>query len=285
MAADFTPTAPPDIHPAAGDPARWPVRARWLAAPLIAAGALAARAAGVSFAAAGVALIAAGALICNAGLQRWSRAQPDALNTVEGRARFVGWQVALDSAALGGVVYLTGGIGSPVLFLLLVPACCAALLLPAHQAWGAAAAILAALTLMGLAELAGWLPHHPLLLRGEKLTPVPGGWELAGSLLLFTAVLLPIAGLAGSLVRRHHKRLHALDRLREAERTFNRKLQTLFSILETIGSTHPLEQVLATAAAEAARWPAARSIGASSKASPSSPAGSRSGRCSSSGKP
>ncbi|MCU0538959.1 MAG: GAF domain-containing sensor histidine kinase, partial [Desulfobacterales bacterium] len=34
---------------------------------------------------------------------------------------------------------------------------------------------------------------------------------------------------------------------------FNRKLQTLFSILETIGSTHPLEQVLATAAAEAAR--------------------------------
>ncbi len=253
MAAVFTNAAPRDLHQALGVPTRWPVGARWLGAPLIAAGALAALAAGVSFAAAGVLLIAAAGLLYNAWLHRWSRAHADFLGTAAGRARFMVWQVALDSAALWGVVYLTGGTGSPVLFLLLVPACCAALLLPARQAWGAAAAILAALALMGLTEIAGWLPHQSLLFRGEDLTPRTGAWGLAATLLSFTAVLLPIAGLAGALAGNLRRDFLELNQLRETEKAFNHKLQTLFSILETIGSTHTLEQVLTTATAEAAR--------------------------------
>ncbi len=75
----------------------------------------------------------------------------------------------------------------------------------------------------------------------------------ATTLLRFTAVALPIALLAGASLRMLRRQLLALGHFRAAEAEFNHKLQSLFSILETIGSSHSLEQVLNTATAEAAR--------------------------------
>ncbi len=253
MAARFTETAPSDARQALGPYVRWPVSARWAAAALVASAAAAARAGGVCLALSGMLLIAAAMAAANAGLWNWSQRHGERLGPTEGRQRFARWQVALDSAALIAVVYLSGGLGSPALFALLLPVCCAALLLPAPQAWGAGTGILAALALMGLAELAGWLPHQPLIFRGEDLAPAPGAWGAAAALAGFTAVGLPIAWLAGARVRRLHRALATAGREQEAGAEFNRKLQTLFSILETIGSSHSLEPVLNTATAETAR--------------------------------
>jgi signal transduction histidine kinase len=253
MAARFTETAPIDAHRALDPYVRWPVNARWAAAALIASAAVAARAAGMSFAVSGILLIAAGVLFYNAWLRRWSQRHAGRLGTADGRERFALWQVSLDSAALSAAVYLSGGLGSPALVALIVPACCAALLLPAPQAWGVGTCLLGALALMGLAELAGWLPHQPLILRGEDLAPAPGAWGAAAALGGVTAIGLPIALLAGASLHRLHRRLLALEQHRAAEAEFNRRLQTLFSILEVIGSNHTLEQVLNTAAAEAAK--------------------------------
>jgi signal transduction histidine kinase len=253
MAAGVTDTAPISPLPSLDPYVRWPVSARWAAAGLIAFAALAAWGAGVSFPLFGMLLVAAALLAANAWLRQWSQRLGDRLGTPEGRARFARWQVALDSAALWAAVYLSGGLGSPVLFALLVPACCAALLLPAPQAWGAGTGILAALALTGLAELAGWLPHQPLIFRGEDLAPAPDAWGTAAALARFAAFGLPIALLAGAILRRLQRRLAALEREREAQARFHHQLQTLFSILETIGSTHTLEQVLETATAETAR--------------------------------
>lgn len=182
MTARFTETAPIDARRALDPYVRWPVNARWAAAALIASAAVAARAAGMSFAVSGILLIAAGVLFYNAWLRRWSQHHAERLGTADGRKRFVLWQVSLDSVALSAAVYLSGGLGSPALFALIVPACCAALLLPAPQAWGVGTCLLGALALMGLAELAGWLPHQPLILRGEDLAPAPGAWGAAATL-------------------------------------------------------------------------------------------------------
>lgn len=253
MAARFTETAPIEVRQALDPYVRWPVNARWATAALIACAALAAWAAGVKFALSGMILIAAAVLAANAWLRRWSQCHGDLIGSPEGRERFARWQVALDSSALWAAVYLSGGLGSPALFALLVPACLAAVLLPAPQAWGAGTGILIALALTGLAELAGWLPHQPLIFRGEDLAPAPGAWGAAATLARFTVIALPIALLAGASLSRLQRRLLCLEREGNAQAQFNHKLQTLFSILETIGSTHSLEQVLNTATAEAAR--------------------------------
>ena len=253
MAARIANAAPNDRRPALDPYLRWPVNARWAAAGLIASAALAAWGAGARVALFGIFLIAAAVLAANALLQRWSQRHGELLGTPEGRERFARWQVALDGSALWATVYLSGGLGSPLLFTLLVPACAAALLLPAPQAWGAGAAILLALALMGLAELAGWLPHQPLIFRGEDLAPAPNAWGTAATLARFTVIALPIALLAGARIRRLQRHLLRLEHEAEAHARFNHKLQTLFSILETIGSTHTLEQVLNTATAETAR--------------------------------
>jgi signal transduction histidine kinase len=245
-------TAPIDLRQALDPYVRWPLKARWVAAALIAAAALAARAAGVGISLSGMILVAAGLLVANAWLRRWSQRETELLGTPEGCERFARWQVALDSTALWAVVYQSGGLGSPALFLLLVPACYAALLLPAPQALGTGAAILGAVALTGLAEIAGWLPHQPLSFHGEDLAPAPGAWGVATTLTCFAAVVLPIDLLAGASVRRLRRDLLALGHLRAADAQFNHKLQTLFSILEVIGSSYSLEQVLNTAAEEAA---------------------------------
>mgnify|MGYP001074521260 CR=1 FL=1 len=112
------------------------------------------------------------------------------VGTPEDRRRLTLWQVALDAAALWAFACLSGGVASPVVFGLLLPVCCAAVLLPLRAAHLFCAVLLTVLGLTALAELSGRLPHLSILYQGRELTPLPHPLPLAANLGIFGAVAL-----------------------------------------------------------------------------------------------
>jgi signal transduction histidine kinase len=160
--------------------------------------------------------------------------------------------VALDAAALWGFTCLSGGVASPVVFGLLLPVFGAAVLLSPRSAYLFCAVILAGLSLTALAELTGGLPHPSIVYQGRELAPLPHPLPLAANLGIFGAVALLAAHFTATVVHTLRRQVDDLGRLRQAETDFGRKLQTLFSIMEGIGSALKLEQVLTTATAEVA---------------------------------
>jgi signal transduction histidine kinase len=232
---------------------RWLVRIRWGAAAGVLAAVVWAVAAGVVFAAWKFILVLGFILAYNTWIYQRSRRRPDdRLSTPDDGRQLTHWQVALDAAVLWGFTCLSGGVASPVVFGLLLPVFCSAVLLSPRSAHLFCAVILAGLGLTALAELTGGFPHPSILYQGRELAPLPHPLQLAANLGIFGAVALLAARLATTVVHTLRRQVDDLGRLRQAEADFGRKLQTLFSIMEGIGSALKLEQVLNTAATEVA---------------------------------
>jgi len=245
----------PENRPPGGalEQTRWLVRIRWWAAGGVLTAVVGAAAAGVVFPAWQFLLILGFVLAYNSWIYRRTRERPDdRVGTPEDRRRLTLWQVALDAAALWAFTCLSGGVASPVVFGLLLPVCCAAVLLPLRAAHLFCAVLLAVLGLTALAELSGRLPHLSILYQGGELTPQLHPLPLAANLGIFAAVSLLAVRFAATVVHTLRRQVDDLGRLQQAESDFGRKLQTLFSIMEGIGSALELEQVLTTATAEVA---------------------------------
>jgi len=245
----------PENRPPGGalEQTRWLVRIRWWAAGGVLTAVVGAAAAGVVFPAWQFLFILGFILTYNTWIFRRSRGRPDdRVGTPEDGRRLALWQMALDAAALWGFTCLSGGVASPVVFGLLLPVCCAAVLLPPRAAHLFCAVLLAVLGLTALAELSGRLPHLSILYQGGELTPQLHPLPLAANLGIFAAVALLAVRFAATVVHTLRRQVDDLGRLQQAESDFGRKLQTLFSIMEGIGSALELEQVLTTATAEVA---------------------------------
>jgi hypothetical protein len=300
----------------------WPIRIRWWAAPGLMAAVLAAQAGGVTFTAWTFILIAAFVLIGNALIYRNFSRREDALSSSPAeRRQMVAWQATIDCGALYAITYFSGGVTSPFVVGFLLPVFGVSVLLPCAQPTGSAASSWRA---CAWRPWRSWSAGCPISLsfQGIDLVPAPTrlkSWPPSDC----WAGMFLTAGLTGSVIRTFRQQVRDLERLRETEVIFNRRLKSIVSILETIGSVHDLRQVLETAVAEVAsvmqvkgasvkllsedgkllRYAAAfglpdamvrekvveversPSTSASSKASPLSPARSRPGRCSSSARP
>jgi signal transduction histidine kinase len=112
--------------------------------------------------------------------------------------------------------------------------------------------VLAALGLTALAELWGWLPHPTIFFHDVELVPASHPLRTLAFLGVLGAVAFGTAALAGSTTHTFRRHVQDLGRLQETESVFSRRLQSIFSILETIGSVHDLHRVLETAVAEVA---------------------------------
>ena len=232
---------------------RWPIRIRWWVAPGLLGVVLAARAAGVMFTAWTFILIAAFVLIGNALIyQRLCRREDLLSISAAKRRQMVAWQAALDCAALYSITYFSGGVTSPFVVGFLLPVFGVSVLLPLRTAYGFCGTVLAGLCLTALAELGGWLPHQSIFFQGIDLVPAAHPIKILATLGLLGGGMFLTAALSGSVIRAFRQQVQDLERLRATEVVFSRRLNSILSILETIGSVHDLRQVLETAVAEVA---------------------------------
>jgi K+-sensing histidine kinase KdpD len=241
--------------------ALWPVRIRWWAVACLVAAIALARGAGVSFPFWTFLAIAAAIIGYNLLLFRLSSGRHSKLTaTAAGRRRFTLWQAGLDSAALWALVYLSGGIRSPAVFGFLIPVFCVSVLLPGKTAYRFCAAVLGGVALALAGDLLGFLPHPAIAFRGRELFPAADPATGAASLTCFGAVAFLCSHFSASVVHTFRRQVRELGRLQQAEANFSRKLEALFSIMEAIGSTGQLQQVLDTAVGEVARVMQVRGI-------------------------
>jgi len=246
----------PDLRAAWGElhEFSWrPVRIRWWAALGFLAAVLGMRAAGAVFPAwpfvLAVLFLLAGNIVIYRTFARRKDLRPRSARELH---QLVSWQAAVDGIALWAVTYWSGGVISPLAAGFLLPVLFVSLLLPARTAYAYCGIVLAALGLTALAELWGWLPHQSVYFNGAELVPAAHPLRTLTFLGVLGTVALGTAALAGSATCTFRRQVQDLDRLRETEAVFSRRLQSIFSILETIGSVRDLHRVLETAVAEVA---------------------------------
>ena len=146
------------------------------------------------------------------------------------------WQSALDCSAVCMLAYLTGGISSPASFLLAIPVGVAATRLIPRSAYIFTACVLAGVTLFAVCEQAGWLP--------QPSPTAPYFEPFSFNLLTLYLTVVTIAWLGVSMANATRKNIRTLEDLCESQARLNQKYWRLFSMIQTIGSTPNLNQVL-----------------------------------------
>jgi signal transduction histidine kinase len=229
------------------------IRIRWAVAAGLLAGAAAVRAAGASLLGAAFILAAIFLFVGNSLIYRSYCRWEKACNRSPQRGRrLCMWQALADSAALWVLTYYSGGAASPAAVGFLLPILYASACLPGRAAFAFCAAVLTVLGLTALAEHLAWLPHHSVIWLGRELAPPPTLGRTVAALGVLGAVAFPTAALAGSMIGRFQRQALDSDRLHQTERVVSRRMQSVFSILETIGSARELRHTLDTAVAEVA---------------------------------
>ncbi len=229
----------------------WFVRLRWWVPPFIVAGILAARLMGVEFAIRQVLLVAAFVLAYNIVFFALGRRFREERLPEERRFhRFAYWQVALDYAAMFLLIHFTGGAASPLIFFFIFHIIFASILLPPRSAYGFSVLVVVGMGLIALTEYLGWIPHHPLLFQGRSTDLAQQPFHMVVALGFFAASVFITAFSTTAIMRMLRKRIVDLGELSESVSILNNRLQSLFLMIQAIGSAHRLEQVLPVVASE-----------------------------------
>jgi len=227
------------------DRSLWFVRLRWWVPPSIVAGTAAARAIGVGFPVVEVLLVAAFILLYNIvffAVSLQYREEP--IHEGGPFRRFAFWQVVLDYAAMFLLIHFTGGAASPFIFFFIFHIIFTSILLPPLSAYGFAALVVAGMGLIAASEYAGWIQNHSLLFRGSAINLAREPFHMFVELSFFAASVFIAAFSTTSVMTMLRRWILELGKLSESVNLLNNKLQTLFSMIETIGSAQHLEQVL-----------------------------------------
>lgn len=238
----------------------WFVRLRWWVSPFIVAGTLAASLLGFQFAAVpllGVAAFVFAYNVCFALLGR--RLPEDPL--LEGRFhRFAYEQVALDYAAMFLLIHFTGGVASPLIFFFIFHIIFTSILLPPRSAYGFSALVVAGMGLIAGAETVGWIPHRPIVFRGMSVDLAQKPFHMAVALGFFAASVFITAFSTTAIMRVLRRRIRDLGNLSESVSVLNDKLQSLFSMIQAVGSVQRLDQLLPLVTGELGRVMAVKGI-------------------------
>ncbi|HAK94380.1 MAG TPA: hypothetical protein DCM87_05115 [Planctomycetes bacterium] len=192
---------------------RWLVRVRWIVAGVMALGALAAHAIGLTYPPwplLGIAIAVAAYNVLFALAAPRLLAPPVDLRRVHG---YVNTQIGADFFALLVWIHFTGGPLSPFLAFFVFHLVICGLLVGRRTTVIHAFWVLASLIVMGVAESQGWLRHHPPIDEGAA-RPIDATLHLLTVGSVTGVTLITVAVLVGGIANRLRHRERELDEAR-----------------------------------------------------------------------
>jgi two-component sensor histidine kinase len=191
---------------------------------------------------------------CNAAFffigRRLERLQP---REVKPYTRFAHLQISIDLLVLILVVYVTGGIESPLLLFILFHIILAGILLPPSHCYFYALSVLLVLGLLASSAHFGLIPSHPPLL-GSPLKPAGRTLpETAVPFAIFSAVVLICAYLTTSLKTTLRIKGRELLRISLKLDGSLSRLTALYEMVKEMGERNDLKELMDGATRHAAR--------------------------------
>ena len=167
--------------------------------------------------------------------------------------RFTYWQVGFDYGTMFLLIHYTGGLASPFIFFFIFHITFSAIFLPRRSTYSFAAVAVAGMGLIAASEYLGWIPHHDLLFEGKAIDLGQRPFRLIVILGFFSGFVFITAISITAVMRMLERRILDLAELTEAVTTLNDKLNTLYTMTQTVGSKQHLERVLSIVSSELAR--------------------------------
>lgn len=232
----------------------WLVKLRWWVPPSITAGVAVAWRIGVKFAAIPLLVVACFILAYNVIFFFWSRRiyeRPQ--EEVKYIERFTYWQVGLDYGAMFLLIHYTGGAASPFIFFFIFHIIFASILLPSRSAYGFSALVAAGMLLIAAAEYLHLMPHYALYFRERAIDLAEQPFHMMAEMAFFTASVFITAFSTTSIMRQLRRRIVRLADLSDAVTLLNNKFQTLYAMIQAIGSAQRIDLVLKIVTQELAR--------------------------------
>jgi hypothetical protein len=236
---------------------RWFIRLRWWVPPSIGAGTVVARLLGTEFAAKPILLVAAFILAYNIAFHAWDRRAGKEPERQRERIQGITYlQVALDYFAMFLLIHYTSGPVSPFIFFFIFHIIFASALLPPGAPYAFAAIAAAGVALIAAGEYLGWIHHHPIIFRGDTLNLADQPYQamkitlMVTTLSFFAVSMFITAFVMSPIMRLLRKRIVDLAKSSETLTRLNNQLNALFFLVQAIGSTHRLDQVLDTVTSE-----------------------------------
>ena len=158
--------------------------------------------------------------------------------------RFDCLQFIMDFIALFMLIHLTGGIASVLIFLFIFHIIFASTILPKASGYGFAILAVAGMAAIHISDYTGFIKSHPVVFSGKIITPVLSPIQSLLILIFFAASIFFTVFLASAFVSNIRRRVYRLADLTEAEQNLNRRLNSLYTMTETIGSVKNLPMVL-----------------------------------------
>lgn len=162
-------------------------------------------------------------------------------------------QIICDFIALYGLIYLTGGIRSPLLVFVVFHVILAGILLSPWSCFGYCFSVTAVLS--GLMVLEVWqvLPFQPWVTQGPLWHQRPAFPEILPAFALFVAALFIVAFLVTSLKISLQKKGRELLRVSKELDTANVKLTALYKMATALGGCTELQALMDSATRHAAQ--------------------------------
>jgi len=182
-------------------------------------------------------------------LKRLERAAVPAASTFD---RFAKVQTGLDWLAMILLVHFSGGVESPLIFYFIFHLIIASILLSPRACYFFATLAALAMTALALLEYGGYIPHVSLGFIPVSL--YQNGLYIFSILTFFTTCLYISVYLATSVTVNLRRKDEELLRLQRDLSNAYQRIQTLYKVTKTVGSTLDLNEVLnliAQSAAEA----------------------------------
>jgi signal transduction histidine kinase len=177
-----------------GERSRWLIRLRWWIPPSLGLATLFLSWVGVEFEA--LALLGIGIFICGYNVffyLRDSRLRSKGNGENIPSQRLIAWQVGFDYVAIFLIVFYTGGISSPFIFLFLFHVILTAILLPKGWARLYAGGVPSGLLLIGVLQSLGSIPVFSLVFQSQKIALAEHPFQGWMVFLFFTGFVLIIS--------------------------------------------------------------------------------------------
>lgn len=233
--------------------AMWFISLRWWVPPAIIFSVIVGHLLGVNFTSLPLVIIAVFILTYNALLYSYShKFKPEEASSASKIQSFTYYQVILDYLVMFLLIHWTGGVDSPLIFFFIFHIIFASILLPPRSAYGFAIIVIIGLTLIVACEYFGWLDTHPVWFTGKYEKKQDELFYLFIKLFFFDSSVLITAFSTTSITKMLRKRIFSLAELSEKISRLNSKLQSLYNMIQAIGSQRVLSELLKMVVAELA---------------------------------
>ena len=231
----------------------WQVRLRWWVPPAIVVSLSVGRGLGFEVEALPIVLVAVFVFSYNLVFASVFRSSRNLDRDASVERRYAALQVSLDYTSMLILIHFTGGASSPLIFFFILHVIIAAILFRPRYAWFFAGAAAGGMGLLSAGESLGWLGYHPVLFRGEAVNLTVRSGHVTVLLVFFAASVFAAAALTTAIMRRLRQGVRNLTEVSGEVAALNEKLNSLYTMLCTIGSERRLGRTLDMVTSELAK--------------------------------